>query len=100
MWVCNIRLDCVVADVMAWLQRGNIEERLLAVPTQGSAQNGTLFGPDIKVDHEEVLYIALHSAVYTPVNMTAKHLEYGVTHCMPHGKIMHYKMVALKCHGA
>lgn len=99
-WGFDVRLDCLVADVVAWLQRENIEERLRAVPAEGPAQNGTLHGPAIKVDHEEVLYIALHNAVYTPVNMAAKHLNYGLVYCMAHGKSMHYNIVALSCHGA
>lgn len=99
-WGCDLRLDCVAADVRAWIRPENIEERLRAVPTQGSAQNGTLYGPGIKVDHEEVLYIALHKAVYTPVNMAAKHLNYGLVYCKTLGKIMHHKTAALSCHGA
>ena len=72
--------------MLAWLQQDNIEERLKAVSAQTSGHDEPLYGPDIKVDHEEVLYIALHNAVYGPVNQAAKHLNLGLMYCKPHGK--------------
>lgn len=87
------------ADVMVWLQQEKIEERLQAVPARVAAQNEPLYGPGIKVDHEDVLYIALHNAVYSVVNEAARHLGYALLYCKARGKLsstVHGKVVALE----
>ncbi|KAL3131380.1 hypothetical protein ABBQ38_007695 [Trebouxia sp. C0009 RCD-2024] len=75
------------ADVMVWLQQEKIQERMQAVPARVAAQSEPLYGPGIKVDHEDVLYIALHNAVYSVVNEAAKHLGYALLYCKAHGKL-------------
>lgn len=95
----GLGVDCLAADVMVWLQQEKIEERLQAVPARVAAQNEPLYGPGIKVDHEDVLYIALHNAVYSVVNEAARHLGYALLYCKARGKLsstVHGKVVALE----
>lgn len=73
-------------DVIAWLRQDNVQERLQAVTALDPAQNDSLYAPSIEVNPEEVLYIALHNAVYSPVNEAAKHLGYNLVYCKPRGR--------------
>ena len=74
------------ADVKAWLVQDSVEERLKAVPARAAAQDQICCDSGIKVDHEDVLYMALSNAVYVPVNEAAKHLGYALRFCKSHGK--------------